>query len=107
MIVLLMARYLRKVFLLTGVRRFDVIVKKSPYMLNEILNNILSPLGHSFQNPFNNRIVNENKIRYPLIYLKFIIFQNNKPFNYMKTSSRGRIKRKILRRVVRYNRMVD
>jgi hypothetical protein len=107
MIVLLMARYLRKVFLVTGIRRFDVVVKKAPYMLNEILNNILSPLGHSFQNPFNNRIVNENKVRYPLIYLKLIIFQNNKPYNYMKTSSRGRIKRKILRRVVRYNRMVD
>jgi len=107
MIVLLMAKYLRKVFLIVGIRRFDGIIRKVPYMLNEILNNMLTPLGHSFTNPFTEKTINEPKFKYPNISLKLLIFKNNKPFNYLKVRNRGRIKRKILRKVVRFNKMVD
>jgi hypothetical protein len=106
-LVLLMGKYLRKLFLIVGLRYFDLIVRQSPYLLNEILSSIFKPLIHRFVNPFKGDEIDENEVKSPSLHIRFLLFQKNKPFNYMKTRLKGRVKRKILRKVVRYNRLVD
>lgn len=102
-----MSKYLRKLLLIVGIRKLDIFSRGTPYMLNEILNNLLTPLGHPFTNPFTSKIINETKFVYPSPQLNLIVFEKPKPFNKLKVPGKGRIKRKILRKVVRFNRFVD
>jgi hypothetical protein len=59
MIKLLMAKCIRKIFLLSKITTAILIIKKTPSFLVEILNFINSPILHKFENPFDKSTVEE------------------------------------------------
>jgi len=60
-ILLLMGRYMRKIFMVLELTTFNLLVKKTPYNLPEFLNRLLRPLPHRFIDPFHNLYLNERK----------------------------------------------
>ena len=104
---LLMIKYMRKIFLITKILNTILIFKKTPKMLNEIINFLNLPIAHKFLNPVDNKFIEESSSTPIWIKFFYFIFIENKNFTKNKTSQRGRIKRKILRKVTFENKLID
>lgn len=104
---LLIMKYLRKLLIVTKIRNFDIRVRGIPTYIYELMNTLAKPLSHPFTNVFTNKIMDETKGSLYNLNILYFIFDKNKPFGIMKVKQKGRIKRKILKRVVRTNRLVD
>jgi hypothetical protein len=59
-----------------------------------------------YKNPFSNNLVNEKEVPNPFTF-PMIIFTNNKPYGFQKSKQKGRLKRKIARRLTMINRVLD
>ena len=109
----LMARFLRKVLLVLKLESVGVITKGVPVHLERILNALFKPLSHPFTNPLTGDLINESdsgasSAKSSLnINISSITFLAPKPFSYQKTRKRGRVKRKIRRKLVRLNKVID
>ena len=103
---LLLAGFLRKVLLFASFRYLTLIVSKVPAFLKEILDTINAPVTSLYQNPFTESTTDEktliNNFRFSLI-----MFFNNKSFGQMKMKKRGRLKRKITKKITQINRILD
>jgi hypothetical protein len=105
-----MAKYLRKLFIISRIRTTILILKNNPTFLIEILKLINTPIIHKFTDPVDNKIIDETdtKEKQPdWIRFLFFIFTNNINFTKNKGPQKGRIKRKILRKLVIENKIVD
>lgn len=104
---LLTAKYLRKVFILTKINNLIFFIKSVPTFLLEIINFLNQPISHKFLNPCTNKVIEETVTK--SFYLKIfnIIFLNNKSFSINKIKKKGRIKRKIIRKVILENKLID
>lgn len=109
----LMARFLRKMLLVLNLESVGLITKGVPVNLDKLLTAIFKPLSHPFTNPLTGEIINESDSTLPRkkekgnIGISSVTFFAPKPFSYQKTRKRGRIKRKIQRRLVRMNKVID
>lgn len=56
---ILMAKYIRKIFLITKIINSILIVKRVPKLLTEILNFFNSPIAHKFLNPVDDKPIEE------------------------------------------------
>ena len=109
----LMARFLRKVLLVLKLESVGLITKGVPVHLERILNALFKPLSHPFTDPITGDVINESesvpssRTSPPTINISSITFLAPKPFSYQKTRKRGRVKRKIRRKLVRLNKVID
>ena len=109
----LMARFLRKMLLVLNLESVGVITKGVPVHLDQLLTAIFKPLSHPFTNPLTGETINESdsttrhKPKRGNVGISSITFLAPKPFSYQKTRKRGRIKRKIQRKLVRLNKVID
>lgn len=103
---LVIAGFLRKILMYADINDIILMVKRTPLYLTEILSTINSPVVANYKNPFNSDIVDEMRITKNFFYHYFIFF-NTRAYGYMKTRKKGRIKRKITKRVVKINRLTD
>lgn len=104
---LLIAKYIRKIYLICRIKNSMLIVKKNPVLLLETINFFNTPIAHKFSDPVENRIIEESdrdSIRFRFLHFIFI---ENKDFSNNRKPQRGRIKRKILRKLVFENKIVD
>lgn len=104
---LLISKYIRKIFLLTRIKNTILVVKKTPVFLMEVINLINSPIAHKFVDPVDNKVIEETNTNNILIKFLYFIFMENKNFTKNKIPAKGRIKRKILRKVVFENKIID
>ena len=74
--------------------------------LQEILGLLNSPATTPYKHPFTDDIINEGVQNY-ICFFRMFIFVSNRPYGYVKIRKRGRVKRKIMKRIVSINRMVD
>jgi len=104
---LLMAKYIRKVLLISKIKNLILIIKKLPIFINEIVNFFNLPIAHKFINPVDNKIIEENENNFTQLKFLYFLFLNNKDFSKNKKPQKGRIKRKILRKIIFENKIVD
>ena len=108
---ILLIRYLRKLFLLSGVRYFTLYVKQTSDQLNKILRVLQKPINHPFTDPLTGLVINEeldrSVKRSQFFHFIYIVFFKNKPYGSMRTKKTGRLKRKIRRLVIKANRIID
>nr|YP_010049600.1 hypothetical protein J6764_mgp10 [Halteria grandinella]QPL16005.1 hypothetical protein [Halteria grandinella] len=104
---LLMAKYIRKVFLITKIVNTILFIKKTPKILNEIINFFNLPIAHKFLNPIENKSIEEHTNNFIWIKFLYFIFIENKSFCKNKLAQKGRIKRKILRKITFENKIID
>lgn len=100
-------RFLRKLLLILNLRNIVLQAKGTPLAFDQLLEKLYKPLPHSFKNPFNQQIIDESTSYTRKLNIVKVIFLNSKPFGFSKQKKKGRIKRKIRRKVMRSNTVVD
>ena len=106
----LMMRFLRKVLLSLGLKSVGIITRGVPLHIDAMLSSLFKPLSHPFLNPLTGEIINEadsEKVKSKNIFINSILFLAPRPHAIQKTRKRGRIKRKIRRKLVRTNSLID
>lgn len=104
---ILIAKHLRKVFIMSRVTNIILIAKSAPIFLLEMLTFINTAIPHKFQDPVTGEVIEEKKNITPIIKFSYFIFKENISFSKNKEKKKGRIKRKILRKVVSSNKITD
>jgi len=105
----LMVKLLRKILLASSVRLVNLIINRSAPIFSELYKLLLTPSIIPYTSPtskgtYNDFILNKNGT---LLFVKKIIFRRTHSFTTLKTPRRGRVKRKITRRLVRKNQVTD
>ena len=101
---LVMARFTRKMIIMLDLCNIILLVRGLPFMLENLISTLLSPLRHPFTSPLLGNVFDEVNTAGKSLSVSSLIFFNIKPFGLIKTRLRGRIKRKIRRRIYRLNR---
>nr|ASY95739.1 hypothetical protein [Stylonychia lemnae] len=105
---MLSARYLRKLYIFTKIKYSIFHIKKTPVGFLEFLSSLNTPIIHKFNDPFTNKLVEEkSNPNQPLVNVIYFIFSRNIDFSSNKIRKKGRIKRKITRKLVLENSISD
>jgi hypothetical protein len=104
---MLVARYLRKLYLLIKFKHTIFFIKKTPSSLLEMINALNTPIIHKFSNPFSEKIVEEMNFTKNIFNINYFIFFKNIDFSGNKIRKKGRIKRKITRKIVIESSIID
>jgi hypothetical protein len=104
---LLLAGFLRKILLFSSFKFLYMIITKIPAYLKEIMNTINSPVIATYANPFNKDITINEKLTHNPFKFSFFMFLNNKPYGKIKVKKKGRLKRKITKRLTQINKVLD
>ena len=108
LIKLLLVKYLRKLLIIAGVRNVYLYVHKKPLFFQELCKTLTTPLVNSFFNPLTSLSVSESTdAKVQPFHIRYLFFKNTKPYNIMRSNRKGRLKRKIMRRIIRTNRISD
>lgn len=103
---ILLASFLRKILLFSSFKNLYLFINKTPLYFKEVMATISNPVVSIYKNPFSRALVSEKRVVNPFTF-PIIIFTNNKPYGFMKTKKKGRLKRKIAKRLVAINRVLD
>jgi uncharacterized membrane protein SpoIIM required for sporulation len=103
---LLLASFLRKVLLFSSFKILYFIITKTPVYLKEMMSTLNDPVVSIYKNPFTGEFVDEKSFQTPFKFSMFL-FLNNKPYGKIKVRKKGRLKRKITKRLVLLNRITD
>jgi hypothetical protein len=104
---LLLAKYVRKLLIISNIRNIYLYIRKTPTHLYEICNLLTSPLPKPFFNPIKGHPVNESIISHHNLNIRYIFFTKIKSYTSMKVARKGRLKRKIQRRILKSNKITD
>lgn len=104
---ILMSKYLRKIYIITKIKNQIIVVKNNPIFLIEFLTFLNSPIIHKFYDPLKKKIINEKKSpQFNTKTIYFIFFKNHE-YSFNKKKKIGRIKRKIKRKIIIQNQILD
>lgn len=103
---LILASFFRKILIFSKFKNLILTISRIPVFLKEIISTINDPVVNIYKNPFHNSLINEknnlNKFKFSLI-----MFLNNKSFSKIKLKKKGRLKRKITKKITLSNRLID
>jgi hypothetical protein len=105
---LLSASFLRKVMLYLGLKQLTLVIRGIPLYLQEILSTMLTPSKKTYDHPLRSpqQVVDENT-RPHRFGFEYVIFTSLKPHSIMKRKKKGRLKRKIAKKIVLLNNILD
>ena len=104
---LVLMRFLRKLLLISGLSSFEIIVKGVPLFLPRLIRFLKAPLPSVINDPVTGQTIDETGERVAQFKFNTLIFVRPKPFGFQKTRKRGRIKRKIRRKIISKARVID
>lgn len=105
---LLVASLLRKILLYTSLADMHLYVNRTPLYFQEILNQVYTPTKSLYYHPFfQQKMVDESSDNIKSFDFKYVSFTNTKSYGYVKWKKKGRLKRKIAKRVFSINRVID
>lgn len=104
---LLIAKYFRKIFIVSRLKIFNVIVNKNPVDIPVFFSTLFAPIISPFQDPYKEEVIEETPQNKFNIFVNYLFFKNCHPFHKKKLKKKGRIKRKILRKLVFENKVID
>ena len=106
---IVLSNFIRKILIFSKFKKLTLLIKKTPKYFYEILNTLNKPSIRLYQNPFlKNNIINEkkNKIEF-FFYYTNVMFIDNKYYGTKKVKKKGRLKRKIQKRINKMNNVLD
>lgn len=103
---LLVASLIRKMLLYSSLKDLILMVKRTPMYLQEILSLINNPVSSLYNDPFTKKEVNEFRLTNNFNFNN-IVFTTTKPYGPIKTKNKGRLKRKISKKLVLIGRVSD
>lgn len=104
---ILLTRYIRKLYLLVKFKYTIFFIKSLPTYLSELMNVLNTPIIHKFATPFSDKIFEDSLLHKNIFNINYFIFLKNVDFSRNKVRKRGRIKRKITRKLVLENSIID
>ena len=104
---LLTMRFLRKLLILIRFKSLTIHAKGVPLFLDTLISTLYRPIAHPMINPLTGSVIDEitNKPRNLLI--NGVTFFHPKPYGSQKQKKKGRVKRKIRRKVMKSNNVID
>jgi hypothetical protein len=103
---LVLASFLRKILLFCSIGNLIFVIKRTPIYLQELLTTLNNPVVNPYKHPFHDSIVWESSLKNRFNF-KLFLFLTNRPYGFIKVRKKGRVKRKITKRIVSINRLVD
>jgi len=109
LIKILLMKYVRKLLIVSEIRDLTICTKRTPVFFTELCNALISPIIRPFRNPFTKFMYDDTRLNSgkAKLRVKTITFYQPKAFGLMKTPRKGRLKRKVMRRIIRTNRACD
>jgi hypothetical protein len=103
---LLVASLIRKILLYSSLDNLILMVKRTPMYLQDILSNINNPVVSIYNDPYTKKEVNEFKLTNNFKFTN-VIFTTTKAYGPLKTKNKGRLKRKISKKLILIGRVTD
>ena len=106
---LLVVKYARKLLLVSQIVEIHFWVRGVPSLFSELFRVFFTPVVTPFKHPLTMQPyydVEETKKQTPFFPIS-ITHNRTKPYNYMKVKRRGRLKRKVMRRLMSKSRVCD
>lgn len=100
-------RFLRKLLILSNIKDLNVIIKGVPLFVARLFNGLNRPLAHIITDPISKQTIDETGEEFNTFRYHALTFLKLKPFGYQKPPKKGRIKRKIKRKIIRSARVID
>jgi hypothetical protein len=109
LIKILLMKYARKLCIVSGVRDIEIFVNRTPVAFLELFNTFASPVVAPFKHPLTGHWYDDTELnsKQSVFHLQSVTFSTPKPYGYMKGPRRGRLKRKIMRRLIKANSISD
>lgn len=104
---LILVRFLRKLLLISKISLFNLWVRGIPLFLPQLFTFLNKALPTPITDPFNHKIINESDFKPMDFTYNSLIFWKSKSFGFQKTKKKGRIKRKIRRKIISEARVID
>lgn len=104
---ILLARYIRKLYLLVKFKHTLFFIRSIPTYLAELVNTLNTPIIHKFLTPFNDKLFEDSSLNQNIFNINYFIFLKNIDFSNNKIRKKGRIKRKITRKIFMENSIID
>lgn len=104
---ILLARYIRKLYLLVKFKHTLFFIRSIPSYLAELVNTLNTPIIHKFLTPFSDKFFEDSLTKKSIFNINYFIFLKNVDFSNNKIRKKGRIKRKITRKIVMENSIID
>ena len=104
---LFMMRHVRKMLLIGKLRLIDVCVRQTPVFLPDVISALSSPVTRKFIDPITKQLIDETKTRRAGFKILYFTFEAGSCHVANRGSRKGRIKRKVLRRLVFKNKIID
>ena len=106
---LLVVKFLRKLLLASSIKHLYIIPRRSPTLFAELFKRFMTPEINPYRLPYHkgaydDSIINGTK---PAFSVHKFIFAKTKFFGTFKDRRRGRLKRKIARRLIKKNNIMD
>ena len=103
---LLLTGFLKKIIFYASLKNISLSIKKIPKYLNSIINQLTQPSINFYNHPFSGEFIDEKKRKLHFNWFN-IFFVNNRPYGTIKTKKKGRLKRKITKKIILSNYIND
>jgi len=104
---LLLIGFLKKILLYSLFKNIIIFFKQKPLYLTDILNIIMTPAVNLYKNPLNFHKIIDERFLGNTFSIVFMVFLNTKKYNIQKIKKKGKIKRKIFKKIILINRLID
>ena len=106
---LLVVKFLRKLLLASGIKHLCLIPRRSPTLFSELFKRFMTPEITPYRMPYHKGRYDDSEINAtrPAFSVHQFIFHKTKFFGTFKDRRRGRLKRKIARRLIKKNNIMD
>lgn len=101
------ARFLKKMLTIVDAPRMKLAVRGVPADLPLILDTLMKPFTYPYTNPLTGEIIDDTKHQTRIFELQGARFHKLKPFGFQKTRKKGRVKRKVMRKIIKLNKVID
>ena len=104
---LLLVRFFRKILIVSGIKNVSLYLKKTPRDTTELFNVLNQPLPAPFFDPVQQKKVIETWQNHHTLDVRYLYFLRAISFTNMKVKKKGRLKRKIARKIIKKNKIMD
>ena len=103
----LLMKFLRKLLVILKLKYVVLHFRGTPVLIDLLLQVLYQPISHPMRDPLTGRFIDETDNWIQNLKISEVMFSRPKPFGYLKTRKKGRIKRKIRRKIIRSSNVVD
>lgn len=106
---ILIIKYLRKLLIASEIRDLVIIVRKGPIMFLELFDILMTPDNKPYMLPNSKEVYNDELLntRFPKLFVRKFFFTKTKFFGVFKGPRKGRLKRKVFRKLIKKANVMD